>query len=115
VGGSDIDREHGGFFRASPPYLWSAALWFGAMNFAEQLKQHLSPGDFARMTEWMASLPEAQRASTMQFIAARETNAPAVGSIAPDFELPLLGSSVRMRLSNFAGIRPVALIFGSYT
>ena len=85
------------------------------MSFAEQLKQHLSPGDFARMTDWMASLPAAQRASMMQFIAERETKAPAVGSTAPDFELPLLGSSVRVRLSSFVGIRPVGLIFGSYT
>ena len=85
------------------------------MSFQEQLKQKLSPGDFARMTSWMAALPEAERASMMEFIAARETKAPAVGAIAPDFELPLLGSTVRVRLSNFAGIRPVALIFGSYT
>ena len=85
------------------------------MNFQEQLKQNLSPADFARMTAWMATLPEAERASMLQFIAARETKAPAQGTIAPDFELPLLGSSVRVRLSSFAGIRPVALIFGSYT
>lgn len=85
------------------------------MSFVEQLKQHLSPGDFARMTAWMASLPDAQRTAMMQFIAERETKAPAVGSPAPDFDLPLLGSSVRVRLSNLAGIRPVALIFGSYT
>ena len=85
------------------------------MNFLEQLKQNLSPGDFARMTAWMAALPEAERASMMQFIAARETKAPAVGAVAPDFDLPLLGSSVRVRLANFTGIRPVALIFGSYT
>jgi hypothetical protein len=85
------------------------------MDFQQQLKENLSPGDFARMTEWMAGLPEAQRVSMMQFIAARETNAPAVGSVAPDFDLTLLGSSVRVRLSSFAGIRPVALIFGSYT
>jgi hypothetical protein len=85
------------------------------VTFSEQLKQNLSPGDFARMTAWMATLPEAERASMMQFIAARETKAPAVGAVAPDFELTLLGSSVSVRLSSFAGIRPVALIFGSYT
>jgi hypothetical protein len=85
------------------------------MNFQEQLKQNLSPADFARMTSWMATLPEQERASMLQFIAARETKAPAVGSVAPDFDLPLLGSSVRVRLSSFVGIRPVALIFGSYT
>ena len=56
-----------------------------------------------------------ERASMLQFIAARETKAPPVGSVAPDFDLPLLGSSVRVRLSSFAGMRPVALVFGSYT
>jgi hypothetical protein len=85
------------------------------MNFQQQLKENLSPGDFARMAAWMATLPEAERASMMKFIAARETHAPAVGEVAPDFDLPLLGSTVRVRLSGFAGIRPVALIFGSYT
>jgi hypothetical protein len=85
------------------------------MTFQEQLKQNLSPADLARMTSWMATLPELERASMLQFIAARETKAPAVGSVAPDFDLPLLGSSVRVRLSSFAGMRPVALVFGSYT
>ena len=44
---------------------------------------------------------------------------PQVGSIAPDFELPLLGSegkeSKTVRLSSLRGKQPVALIFGSYT
>ena len=47
---------------------------------------------------------------------AREARAPAVGERAPDFELPLLGEpSQTVRLSDFRGKRPVALIFGSYT
>jgi hypothetical protein len=85
------------------------------MDFQQQLKQNLSPGDFARMTAWMAGLDAAERMSMMQFIAARETHAPAVGDVAPDFDLPLRGSSARVRLSSFSGTRPVALIFGSYT
>lgn len=85
------------------------------MNFAEQLKKNLSPGDFDRMTAWMAGLGDAERMSMMQFIAARETTAPAVGDEAPDFDLPLCGSPARVRLSSFRGKRPVALIFGSYT
>ena len=32
-----------------------------------------------------------------------------------DFDLPLLGGSGRVRLADFAGERPVALVFGSYT
>ena len=85
------------------------------MDFLGQLKQNLSPGDFERMTAWMAGLGDAERMSMMQFIAARETKAPAVGDEAPDFDLPLLGSPARVRLSSFRGTRPVALIFGSYT
>ncbi len=85
------------------------------MNFIEQLRQNLSPGDFARMMDWMAGLGDAERLEMMQFIASRETHAPAVGAAAPDFDLPLRGSSARVRLSSFEGTRPVALIFGSYT
>ena len=44
---------------------------------------------------------------------------PQVGSLAPDFELPLLGSEGKKRktvkLSSLRGKRPVALIFGSYS
>jgi hypothetical protein len=85
------------------------------MNFQEQLKKHLSPGDFERMTAWMIGLGADERMAMMQFIAARETQAPAVGDAAPDFDLPRLGQSERVRLSDLRGRRPVALIFGSYT
>lgn len=47
---------------------------------------------------------------------AREALAPNVGDPAPDFELPVLGDrETKVRLSEFRGKRPVALIFGSYT
>jgi hypothetical protein len=39
----------------------------------------------------------------------------APGEPAPGFELTRLDGSGRVRLSDFAGERPVALIFGSYT
>jgi len=46
----------------------------------------------------------------------REEAAPNVGDPAPDFELPTLGDRERkVRLSDFRGKRPVALLFGSYT
>lgn len=46
----------------------------------------------------------------------RESRAPIVGQLAPDFELPRLGDSPGpVKLSAFRGERPVALIFGSYT
>jgi len=49
----------------------------------------------------------------------REANTPPVGSVAPDFDLQVLGdggtlSGERLRLSSMRG-RPVALVFGSYT
>jgi hypothetical protein len=41
---------------------------------------------------------------------------PKVGDTAPDFELPVLGEKERtVRLSSYAGKRPVALVFGSYS
>ena len=41
---------------------------------------------------------------------------PQVGDIAPDFDLSYVKNSKRTaRLSSFAGKKPVALIFGSYT
>ncbi|HGY90364.1 MAG TPA: hypothetical protein ENK43_04230 [Planctomycetes bacterium] len=41
---------------------------------------------------------------------------PQEGEVAPDFDLPVLGDkSKTIKLSSFAGKKPVALIFGSYT
>ena len=85
------------------------------MDFFEQLARHLSPTDFARMQEWIMSQDAGEQAAMMEFILARETSAPAVGDEAPDFELPLLDGGTRVRLSQFRGVRPVALIFGSFT
>ena len=87
----------------------------GGMDFFEQLQRELSPGDFERMQQWVASLPDQRRDELMRFILDRETLAPAVGQEAPDFELPRLGSDGSVRLSSFRGVKPVALIFGSYT
>ena len=39
----------------------------------------------------------------------------ALGDPAFPFELPLLDGGGRVRLADFVGERPVALIFGSYT
>ena len=85
------------------------------MDFLQKLKEHLSEKDFIRMQSWLGGLADAERAEVMQFIFDRETRAPAVGDEAPDFDLPLLDGSGRVRLSTFRGDRPVALIFGSYT
>jgi hypothetical protein len=58
-------------------------------------------------------------AEIQQAMAERELRTPAVGSLAPDFDLELLSPSgertgKRVRLSHSRG-RPVALVFGSYT
>lgn len=37
------------------------------------------------------------------------------GSASPDFQLPSLDKKSTVRLSSFRGVRPVVLIFGSYT
>jgi hypothetical protein len=86
-----------------------------AMTFQEMLKERLSPTDWQRLQAFTASMESEQRAAMMQFIAQRETHAPAVGDEAPDFELPRLGSAERVRLSSFRNRQPVALIFGSFT
>jgi hypothetical protein len=44
-----------------------------------------------------------------------DPKSPKVGDLAPDFELQDPEGNVRVRLSDFRGKRPVALIFGSYT
>jgi len=85
------------------------------MTFEEQLQKNLSPVDFERMQAFIIGLGAGERMALMQFIAERETKAPAVGDDAPDFDLPLRGSSERVRLSAFRSDRPVALIFGSFT
>jgi len=85
------------------------------VDFLEQLQKYLSPEDFGRMQAWLAGLPAEERGEMMKFILGRETRAPAVGEQAPDFDLPRLDAKGNVRLSSFRGIKPVALIFGSFT
>jgi len=61
------------------------------------------------VTIMLAALPAAG-------MAGRVDRAPAVGTLAPDFALPLLHSDPEkiIRLADLRG-KPVALIFGSYT
>ena len=44
-----------------------------------------------------------------------EPSAPKVGDSAPDFELADMQGLNAIRLSDFRGKRPVALVFGSFT
>ena len=84
-------------------------------TFMTLLRKHLSDKDFTRMMEFTAAMEPERRTALMEFLAARETLAPEIGSIAPDFKLPRLGSAEMVQLSSFRGRKPVALIFGSYT
>ena len=44
-----------------------------------------------------------------------DANAPKVGDLAPDFELTDVSGEQQVRLSDFQGKKPVALVFGSFT
>lgn len=44
-----------------------------------------------------------------------DKNAPKAGDLAPDFELWDVHNERTVKLSDFRGEKPVALIFGSYT
>ena len=83
--------------------------------FLDMLQLRLSPTDWKRMLTFIGSMDSERRATLMTFLAQRETRAPAVGTEAPDFELPRLGSDERVRLSAFRNHKPVALIFGSFS
>ena len=87
----------------------------GLDTFMDLLRKNLSDTDFKRMMAFIGGMEPERRIAMMQFLAERETLAPAIGADAPDFELPRLGSTEQVRLSSFRGRKPVALIFGSYT
>ena len=56
-----------------------------------------------------------QLQAALDAVIARDEMGPAVGQEPPDFNLKLLGTEERVRLSDYRGKRPVALVFGSYT
>jgi len=51
----------------------------------------------------------------VESVIGRDEMGPKVGQPAVDFDLKMMGSQERVRLSSFKGKRPVPLIFGSYT
>jgi len=87
----------------------------GLDTFMDLLRKNLSDTDFKRMMAFIGGMEPERRTAMTQFLAERETLAPAIGAQAPDFKLPHLGSTEQVRLSSFRGRKPVALIFGSYT
>jgi hypothetical protein len=87
----------------------------GLDTFMDLLRKNLSDTDFKRMMAFIGGMEPERRAAMTQFLAERETLAPAIGAEAPDFKLPRLDRTEQVRLSSFRGRKPVALIFGSYT
>ncbi len=87
----------------------------GLDTFMDLLRKNLSDTDFKRMMAFIGGMEPERRTAMTQFLAERETLAPAIGAEAPDFKLPRLDSTEQVRLSSFRGRKPVALIFGSYT
>ncbi len=87
----------------------------GLDTFMDLLRKNLSDADFKRMMAFIGGMEPERRTAMTQFLAERETLAPAIGAEAPDFTLPRLDSTEQVRLSSFRGSKPVALIFGSYT
>ena len=55
------------------------------------------------------------RMHEMEWQTTTDRDAPKTGELAPDFELQDPSGAVAVRLSDFRGKRPVALVFGSYT
>lgn len=55
------------------------------------------------------------RTHELEWQHANDVKAPKVGELAPDFELQDPSGATTVRLSDFRGKRPVALVFGSYT
>lgn len=64
----------------------------------------------------MDARPADQQVPNWDYIRALMTRKPpAVGTVAPDFDLETRDGTDRIRLSQFRGKQPVVLIFGSWT
>jgi hypothetical protein len=63
----------------------------------------------------LASTAQQWRAHEKEWQLAADLEAPKVGELAPDFELQDPSGRSAVRLADFRGVRPVALVFGSYT
>lgn len=101
----DADRLHGRFVRyAAITFAGVSALfmvWEGEDNLV------LGADLLVHSTEW--------RNEEVAWQQSLDPKSPKVGDLAPDFELQDPEGNVRVRLSDFRGKRPVALVFGSYT
>ncbi len=104
-GGSPADRAKGRLARSTVIASGAAAclfmVWEGEDNLA------LGSELIFHMSEW--------RNEELGWQLSLDPRSPKVGDLAPDFELQDPEGRVKVRLSDFRGKRPVALIFGSYT
>jgi len=101
----DADSLRGRFTRRSAIAFAAISslfiLWEGEDNLV------LGADLFTDSTEW--------RSEGIAWQNSLDPMSPKVGELAPDFELQDPEGNVRIRLSDFRGKRPVALVFGSYT
>lgn len=96
------------FMKNAPPHMRERLM---AMPPEERRKR------FERRRRMMESMDPEAREEMMRFmrIVRERPPAPDVGSLAPDFDLPVLhGDGERVRLRDLRG-GPVGLVFGSYT
>ena len=71
-----------------------------------------TPGNSAAA---LVPIEDAGSSSSRAAESAGGAEAPRVGELAPDFELPAMDGGKAIRLSSFRGARPVLMVFGSYT
>ena len=92
----------------------------GMHGMLSEVRRQLKTAPEQRVTARQILESQRDRLSPMQIEAmeatvARDETGPGVGAFPPDFALRRLGTDERVRLSDFKGHRPVALVFGSYT
>ncbi len=75
---------------------------------------HLPPQTFSRVMMHVGPIPFLLFPFEPMWKNARQGSLH-IGDAAPDFTLPLLDRSSRVTLSSFRGMKPVVLVFGSYT
>jgi hypothetical protein len=100
------------FWRAEPGPLRVAALAASALLFAFMLWEREDPMALGVELVWKMN---AWRSDELGWQLAADREAPKVGELAPDFSLEDPSGRTEVRLSDFRGKRPVALMFGSYT
>jgi hypothetical protein len=99
-----VRSEPGGLRRAAIPALVITALF--------ALWEREDP--LALGVELVSNMQQV-RSDEVDWQQAADRKAPKVGEFAPDFSLEDPGGHTQVRLSDFRGKRPVALMFGSYT